>query len=98
LRVLDLSNNKLQSVNRKTFIGLKNLDILRLNSNSLRYNTDRLPQGCFQPLESLKQLSIQMNNPQGVVDAFVLPDETIKDLNMLETLELDVNADNEDIL
>ncbi|XP_071128538.1 toll-like receptor 4 [Mytilus edulis] len=98
LRVLDLSNNKLQSVNGKTFIGLKNLDILRLNSNSLRYNTDRLPQGCFQPLESLKQLSIQMNNPQGVVDAFVLPDETIKDLNMLETLELDVNADNEDIL
>ncbi|CAC5393754.1 TLR13 [Mytilus coruscus] len=98
LLVLDLSNNKLQTVNGKTFIGLKNLEILRLNSNSLRYNTNRLPPGCFKPLESLRQLSVQMNNPRSAIDAFVLPDETIKDLKMLETLELDVNADNERIV
>ncbi|XP_071131840.1 insulin-like growth factor-binding protein complex acid labile subunit [Mytilus edulis] len=99
LRVLDLSNNELQSLNEKTFIGLIHLRVLRLNFNSLMYNAIQLPPGCFKPLESLKQLSVQGNNPQYALDSFFLPDDTIKDLKMLEKLELDAsNADNERVL
>lgn len=98
LCVLDLSNNELQSLNEKTLIGLINLRVLRLNFNSLMYNAIQLSPGCFKPLESLKQLSVQGNNPQYALDSFFLPDETIKDLKMLEKLELDANADNERVL
>lgn len=98
LRLLDLSNNVLQSLNEKIFIGLKNLEVLRLNNNKLRYTTEWLPPGCFKALESLRQLSIQMNNPRNEIDTFILPDETIKDLKMLENLALDVNVNDERFL
>ncbi|XP_063447125.1 leucine-rich repeat-containing protein 15-like [Mytilus trossulus] len=98
LRLLDLANNMLQSLNEKTFTGLKNLQVLRLNNNNLRYTTEWLPPGCFKALESLRHLSIQMNNPRNEIDTFILPDETIKDLKMLENLTLDANANDERIL
>ncbi|XP_052071198.1 insulin-like growth factor-binding protein complex acid labile subunit [Mytilus californianus] len=99
LSILDLSNNKLQSLNEKTFLGLKNLKVLRLNNNKLRYNTQQLPPGCYKPLKSLKQLSVQKNNHRRKdLYTFILPDETVKDLKMLEILELDANADDERIL
>ncbi|CAG2220008.1 TLR13 [Mytilus edulis] len=99
LSILDLSNNDLQSINEKTFLGLKNLHVLRLNNNNLGYNTEQLPPGCFQPLESLKQLSVQNNHPlRKVLSTFIFPDETVKDLKMLEMMELDVNSDDERIL
>ncbi|XP_063447126.1 insulin-like growth factor-binding protein complex acid labile subunit [Mytilus trossulus] len=98
LKLLDLSKNSLSSLNEKTFIGLRRLEDLRLNLNLFKYNTKQLPPGCFQPLESLKHLSVQMNNPQNVPDTYILPDETIKDLKKLKTLELDVNFAKERIL
>ncbi|VDI69695.1 carboxypeptidase N regulatory subunit [Mytilus galloprovincialis] len=99
LNILDLSNNGVQSLNENTFIGLNNLQVLRLNYNNLGYNTKQLPPGCFQPLESLKKLSVLENNPPGkVLSTFIFPDKTVKDLKMLEILELDVNSDEERIL
>ncbi|XP_063396888.1 toll-like receptor 4 [Mytilus trossulus] len=87
---LDISYCHVSSINEQTFYGLNNLVHLALEKNGLYYNKKQLPKGSFQPLKSLKQLSIRNNNFGAINKIF--PDETIADLILLEVLVLDVSC------
>lgn len=86
LTVLDLSFNCLDSIGEHAFNGLQKLVQLKLNNNKLKYNSRaRFPAKTFQPLESLKILSVRSNT-----DSIVFSDQKIAFLKKLEILELDV--------
>ncbi|XP_076071540.1 uncharacterized protein LOC143042918 [Mytilus galloprovincialis] len=87
LRVLDLSFNNIRVIGYGAFNGLEKLQQLRLNDNKLKYDTIAFPIMSFQPLKSLKLLSIENN------DAYrtsIFPN-TIAHLTKLEILKLDVH-------
>jgi len=81
LKNLDLSYNKLQTLDEKSFQGLKNLENLNLSHNKLT----KLPPGTFSSLISLQTLSLSHNaieNLEGEI--FSLP--------KLQTLDVSFNS------
>ncbi|CAC5402894.1 TLR13 [Mytilus coruscus] len=89
LSTLDLSFNRLSSIDVTIFTGLGKLRYLSLDNNKLVYSNRTFPKGIFKPLKSLSHLSLKKNNLwSACCDSF--PDKTISDLSDLETLELDV--------
>ncbi|CAC5402898.1 unnamed protein product [Mytilus coruscus] len=92
LLVLDLSFNRLSSINITTFTGLMKLRYLSLDNNKLEYNDHIFPEGIFKPLKSLSHLSLKNNNYYSMHPDRNFPDKTISDLSELETLELDVTG------
>ncbi|XP_052086059.1 toll-like receptor 4 [Mytilus californianus] len=91
---LDLSFNEISSLMPQAFIGLISLLYLNLDHNKLNYSEVTLPKGVFKPLVSLTHLSIKFNIDQTDLTSscFNLPSETIADLLMLETIELDASS------
>ena len=61
LTYLDISNNKINILNKLSFKGLRQLKVLNISSNLLG-DGDSLPKGLFQPLSSsLVELDIRYN-------------------------------------
>ena len=84
LTYLDISNNRINVLNKMSFKGLTQLKVLNFSSNLLRDNGS-LPEGLFQPLSSsLLELDLR-HNPMYKK----YPDEAIKDLISLRILKLD---------
>jgi hypothetical protein len=57
LKILVLSNNNIQKINRKTFYGLKNLILLDLDNNPI----DFIEKNAFESLTALETLSLNNN-------------------------------------
>ncbi|CAG2244410.1 unnamed protein product [Mytilus edulis] len=90
LLTLDLSFNRLSSITVDTFIGLMKLRYLSLDNNKLIYNNRTFPTKSFRQLEFLSHLSLKNNNIRSS-SCKSFPDKTIKDLAVLEPLELDAS-------
>ena len=81
---LDISQNRIEKINRLSFKGLKQLKVLNMSSNHLSDGYS-LPNGVFLPLAaSLQELDLGHNL---IYQSY--PDKIIKDLHSLETLKLD---------
>ncbi|CAG2244405.1 TLR13 [Mytilus edulis] len=90
LLTLDLSFNRLSSINIETFNGLTKLRYLSLDNNKLTYNNRTFPTEIFRQLEFLSHLSLKNNNIRSS-SCKSFPDKTIENLSVLETLELDAS-------
>ncbi|CAG2188081.1 unnamed protein product [Mytilus edulis] len=90
LLTLDLSFNRLSSINIDTFNGLTKLRYLSLDNNKLIYNNRTFPTEIFRQLEFLSHLSLKNNNIRSS-SCKSFPDKTIEYLSVLETLELDAS-------
>ncbi|XP_063409948.1 toll-like receptor 4 [Mytilus trossulus] len=86
LVTLDLSSNRLQTIEPDAFIGLHSLKQLILQNNKLRYHQTVFPANIFRPLVSLQSLNVQ-NNSLKYDQTF--PDDIIADLVTLESLYVD---------
>ena len=84
LTYLDISNNKINKLNKMSFKGLTQLKVLNMSSNPLHDNGS-LPEGLFQPVSfSLLKLDLMHN-----FMTRKYPDNVIKDLISLRILKLD---------
>ena len=84
LLYLDVSYNKLETLNIKSFYGLNKLEILNISSNLLS-SKDSFPKGVFKPLSwSLVELDFRHN--MRLLD---YADAAIGDLASLNILKLD---------
>ena len=84
LTYLDISNNRINKLNKMSFKGLRQLKILNISSNLMR-DEDSLPKGLFQPLSlSLVELDLRHN-----LMYKKYPEEVIEDLTSLMILKLD---------
>ncbi|XP_005104953.2 toll-like receptor 4 [Aplysia californica] len=63
LECLDISSNRLKLLENGAFVGLSRLILLKLWNNTLRLHNDTYPDDVFRPLESLKSLYLNKNNP-----------------------------------
>ena len=91
LTMLDLSFNAIVGFNRSSFEGMKKLVVLKLNNNPLRFKGTSIPVDAFKPLSGLKHLGIKNIIPP--IDRskyYNIPDESLSDLKMLETVEVDI--------
>ena len=84
LTFLDVSNNRINVLNKMSFKGLTLLKVLNMSSNLLS-DDGSLPEGLFQPLSSsLLELDIRHN-----LIYKKYPEKVIKDLISLRILKLD---------
>ena len=84
LTYLDISNNRINVLNKMSFKGLTQLKVLNMSSN-LSSDDGSLPEGLFQPLSSsLLELDIRHN-----LIYKKYPEKVIKDLISLRILKLD---------
>ncbi|CAC5402900.1 unnamed protein product [Mytilus coruscus] len=97
LLTLDLSFNRLSSINIATFNGLRKLRYLSLDNNKLVYSNHTFPTKIFTQMKFLSHLSLKNNNIRSS-PCTSFPDKTIVDLSVLETLELDAKDCRENFL
>ncbi len=65
VKEIDLSKNKLSLIRRHMFSGLNNQEILRLSTQSIYDNTDRIQNYSFIENTAMRKLYLQYNAPQG---------------------------------
>ncbi|CAG2241837.1 unnamed protein product [Mytilus edulis] len=91
LTVLDLSFNVIAGFNRNSFEYMKKLVVLKLNNNPLRFKGTSIPVDAFKPLRGLKHLGVKNIIPPIDRSSYHnIPDESLSDLKMLETVEVDI--------
>ena len=88
LRILDLSQNKLERVRNETFQGLSRLVSLSLRVNLLHYTPGTFETRAFNALTSLESLHLEGNQPH-LPDNFVYPDQALAQIPTLKNLWLD---------
>ncbi|XP_067659406.1 toll-like receptor 4 [Haliotis asinina] len=96
LKILDLSFNYLNKLDRYDFAGLSELQALNLSYNQLRLSEEVYPTGMFQSQTKLRLLIINNNSPpeneEDLSDtdtSLCYPDETFQDLVSLQELHID---------
>ncbi|CAG2188064.1 unnamed protein product [Mytilus edulis] len=86
LVTLDLSSNRLKTIEPDAFIGLHSLKQFILQNNKLRYHRSVFPTNIFRPLVSLQSLNVQSNS---LKYNHTFPDDIISDIVTLESLYVD---------
>ncbi|XP_076086235.1 toll-like receptor 4 [Mytilus galloprovincialis] len=86
LLTLDLSSNRLKTIEPDAFIGLHSLKQFILQNNKLRYHRSVFPTNIFRPLVSLQSLNVQSNS---LKYNHTFPDDIIADIVTLESLYVD---------
>jgi len=84
LKLLDLSNNRLERLSNGSFSSAKRIETIYLNDNDLKY--DELPNGIFSKLNNLRVCYLHNNNNKYLTS---YPENMMNGLINLEALTLD---------